>query len=800
MLKSYLKVLFRNFARNKSFTLINISGLTLGITCSLVMFLIVKQNLSFNKYHSNVDSIYRIGHIDVVDGREYSQGGVPLVMPPAVKEDIVGVKDITLVSHDGYGLISVNEGNGQVKYYEENPELVFIEPNFFDIFDWKLLEGSIDEGLDAPNMVALNETLAEKYFPNESAIGKTIRLNKEIDLQVIAVMEDTPKNSDFPFGLFVSMETKKSQLPEDFNNWGSISSSNVAFIQVENNVTQDQIEAQFPDFIEKYWNKETREERSFVLSPLSEYHFDERFGTFSGSDVPKVILYTYAIVGLLLIVTACFNFINMSTAMAVKRAKEVGMRKVLGSSRKQLVMRFIGETFVITLISVLLSMALTERLLPLVINDFVGIEIPFNPITDFILLLYLVGTLVSVSILAGLYPALALSKAQPINALKGAMSKGKGNMFFRRFLVFLQFFLCQFLIFGTVVASRQMNFFLSADMGYDQEWIVNVNLRDRSEGAQKLWASKLENLPGVQDYTFSYRPPFSGSVSSTNGYLYTSDTSRIELDTHIKMADHKYAETYGIELLAGDWLSKSDTTNQYVVNEEFLSKVGIENPIDAVGMMANVWGRKAPIVGVVKDYHTGRLDEKIEPVTMFNSTSDYRTLGLRVVAANADDVIKSLEEIWYQVNEEYEFSYSFLDEEVKMFYEGEKKMSQLLTVFAGIAIFIGCLGLYGLVAFMANQKAKEIGIRKVLGASVANVMRKFSQEFLILVLIAFPFAAILGYLGMNSWLQQYEYRIPIGPAIFVISIGASVFIAMMTTGYRSMRAATANPVNSLRDE
>lgn len=800
MLKSYLKVLFRTFAKNKAFTLINISGLTLGITCSLVMFLIVKQELSFNTYHSNADSIYRIGHIDVVDGREYSQGGVPLVMPASVKEEIVGVKEVTLISHEGYGLISVGSPDGQIKYYEENPELVFIEPNFFGVFDWAVLEGTIDKGLDEPNMVALSKTMAEKYFPGESAIGRTIRLNKRTDLQVIAVLEDAPKNSDFPFGIFVSMETRKSQDPDEFNRWGSISSNNVAFIQVEPNVTQEQIEAQFPDFIEKHWNKETREQRSFVLSAFADYHFDERFGTFSGREVPKVILYTYSIVGLLLIVTACFNFINMSTAMAVKRAREVGMRKVLGSSRKQLVIRFIGETFVITLVSVLLSMGLTERLLPLVINDFVGFEIPFNPITDLTLLLYLVSTLIVVSVMAGLYPALALSKAKPINALKGAMSKGKGNLFFRRFLVFAQFLLCQLLIFGTVVASRQMNYFLSTDMGYDQEWILNVNMRDRSENAQKLWASKLENVPGIENYSFNYHAPFSGSVSATNAYYYTSDTSRVELTTHVKMADHKYAETYGIDIVAGKWLNKSDTTNQFVVNEEFLRKSGIENPMDAIGQTVNLWGKRAPIVGVVKDYHTVRLDEKIEPVAMFNDMGGYRTIGMRVVGANADAVIKSLEEIWYEVNEEYEFSYSFMDEEIEQFYEGEQKMSQLLTVFAGIAIFIGCLGLYGLVAFMANQKAKEIGIRKVLGATVASLMGRFSREFLLLVLVAFPFAAVFGYLGMNSWLAQYEYRIPIGPMIFAISIGASLVIALLTTGYRSLRVATANPVNSLRDE
>lgn len=416
------------------------------------------------------------------------------------------------------------------------------------------------------------------------------------------------------------------------------------------------------------------------------------------------------------------------------------------------------------------------------------------------LLFYLVVTLVSVSVLAGLYPALALSKAQPINALKGAMSKGKSNMFFRRFLVFMQFLLCQILIFGTIVTTRQMNYFMSVDMGYDQEWILNVNLRDYSEGAQNLWASRLESVSGVEDFTFSYKPPFSGSVSSTNGYYYTSDTARIELSTHVKMADHNYAKTYGLDMVAGKWLSKSDTTNKYVVNEEFLSKAGIEDPSEAIGKIVNVWGVRAPIVGVVKNYHVTRLDEKIEPVAMFNAKQDYRTLGLRVVSSKADDVIASLEEIWFEVSEEYEFSYSFLDEEVAMYYDGERKMSQLLTVFAGIAIFIGCLGLYGLVAFIANQKAKEIGIRKVLGASVANLMRRFSTEFLVLVLIAFPFASVFGYLLMSGWLQQYEYRIEIGPLIFLVSVGASIIIAMATTGYRSLRAATANPVNSLRDQ
>lgn len=799
MVKNYIRILLRNFFRNKTFTLINISGLTLGITCSLVMFLIVKQERSFNRYHSNLNSIYRVGHIDVQDGREYSNSGIPLIMPGALKSDIAGLKEITLISHESYGLISITDGN-EIKYYEENPELVYVEPNFFDVFDWEVLEGSVTTSLEQPNVVALSKTLANKYFPEGGALGKTIRLNKKTDLKVIAVLEDAPKNSDFPFGIFISMETQKGPEPWGNNEWGSISTSNVAFVLLDNNVDPKSVEAQFPDFVEKYWDTETRESRTFLLEPFKEYHFSEQFGTFSQRAAPKAILYAYVIIGILLIVTACFNFINMSTAMAVKRAKEVGMRKVLGSSRKQLIARFMGETFAITLISLLISIALTERLLPLVINDFVGIEIPFSPLTDFALLAYLLLLLTAVSFLAGLYPAIVLSSAKPIDALKGGMTRGKGNMFFRRSLVFAQFLICQILIFGTVVAVRQMNYFNSVDMGYDQEWIININLAERDAKTRDLWESKIQNLPGVVAHSFNYKPPFSGSQSVTNAFFMPSDSIQTELDMHVKMADHEYQKTYGLRLIAGDWLMKSDSVNQFVVNETFLKKVGVEDPYDVIGKPLSLWGMTAPIVGVIKDYHVTTLSKAIEPVAMFNRPENFRTLGLRVNAQSASKVVGELETIWSEIHEEYEFDYQFLDKEIYEYYDGERKMSQMLTVFAFIAIFIGCLGLYGLVSFMANQKAKEIGIRKVLGATVVSLMSRFSLEFIFLVGISFLFAAPLAFWGMNSWLGQYEYRISIGPMIFIISIGASLLIALFTTGYRSLRAASANPVNSLRDE
>ena len=512
------------------------------------------------------------------------------------------------------------------------------------------------------------------------------------------------------------------------------------------------------------------------------------------------MLVTYAIIGIFLIVAACFNFINMSTAMAVKRAKEVGMRKVLGSSRRQLMYRFLGETFFITLISVLLSMGLTERLLPLAVNEFVEMEIIFNPLKDLSLLAYLMTVLITVTLLAGFYPALILSGSKPITALKGSLDKKGGGINLRRTLVVIQFLLCQVLIFGTVVAVKQMRFFNSVDMGYEKDWILTVSIPDRDTESQKSWENGIQQIPGIESYSFNSKPPFSGSVSGTNAFYNTSDTTRTELNVQIKRVDKGYKDTYGLRLLAGEWLPDRDTMAFYVINESAVAKMGLNDPAEAVGELLNMWGTKYPIVGVVQDFHAVTLTSKIEPMVMFSDRRNYRTLGLKINPNSADQVISGLEEVWYKTHPEYEFDYIFLDENIRAYYEGEKKMSQMLSVFASIAIFIGCLGLYGLVAFIANQKAKEIGIRKVLGASVLNIVNGFSWEFGKLVLIAFLIAAPAGYFGMNIWLQEYEYSITIGPSIFFVSIGASLLIAFLTTGYRSHRAATTNPVQSLRDE
>ncbi len=797
MLKNYFKILIRNFARNKAFTLINVAGLTLGITCSLIMFLIVIEELSFNKYHEKADRLYHIGNIDIIDGREYTTPGVPIPMAFAVKEEIVGVEKATLVSHTMYSLISV-EQNGDTKYYEESPDVVYVEPDFFEMFTWPVLEGSL-EAMGEPNVVALSKELADKYFPEGNAVGQTIRQNKERDLKVIAVVEDRRDDSDFPFGIFISMKTEWED-PANSDSWGSTSSNNQMFVLLEPNTTVEEIEAQFPEFETRHWSEEAEPYMIYLLNSINEYHFDDRFTPFSQRSASKQMLMTYSAIGIFLIVTACFNFINMSTAMAVKRAKEVGMRKVLGSSRKQLMIRFLGETSVITFVSILLSVALTERLIPLAINDFFELSINFSLIDKPIILAFLLLIFVVVSLLAGTYPAVVLSRAKPINALKGSLTKKGNSGYLRKTLVVVQFVLCQLLIFGTIVAVQQMNYFTSVDMGFDKDFIATFRMSETDVTTQKQWETRLGELPGVIDFSIGSTPPFSGSIMGTNVFYDIDDTTRTELNIQFKRADEKYLETYGLRLLAGEWLPKNDTIAYTVVNESFVKKMGLEEPIDAVNETIILWGRRLPIVGVVKDFHAITLSSAIEPMLFVSERTQYNEIGLRLNAASAEETMAQVEEIWYDIHEEYEFDYNYVDANIEEFYEQEKRMSQMLQVFAGISIFIGCLGLYGLIAFIANQKSKEIGIRKVLGARVSSIVSSFSLEFLKLVGIAFLVAAPIGFYGMNTWLSEYEYSITIGPIVFIASLLASILIAILTTGYRSLTAARANPVKSLRTE
>ncbi len=797
MVKKNFKSLLRRFKQRKIFTLINLGGLTLGITCSLVMFLIVTHEFSYDNFHTNADRLYRITTERTFNDVTRQGVGVPRPLPVAVKEDIVGIEEVTFFSHQRFGQFKMTNASGEENEFIENTGMVYVQPNFFNLFDWEWLEGDSENALIQPNTVVLDTENAEKFFPGESPIGKTIRFNDQIDLMVTGLVKERPVNTDFPFEIFISMATMEAN--NDMTNWGSTYSDDRCYVLLNQGVTPESVDAQFHDMLVKHVGENVRSKLS--LQAMGEIHFDEvpGRGNLNYRSIGKNLLYVLIAVCIFMVITACFNFINMSTAMAIRRAKEVGVRKVLGSTRKQLITSFLIETGTITLLSILISLAVTERLLPTTVKQLTELDLTLNLLGDTQLIMYLVGLLVFVTLVAGLYPAWMISAFRPAQVLRGTVLGAKGRkMGLRRTLVTFQFALSQVFIFGTLVAIWQMSYIRNVDLGYDRDWIVYVNLPDNSEERLNIWKADLESNTSVNNYSLAATPPFSGSTSSTDAN-FTNESGEHRLTVFLKQADSRYLDTYGLTLLAGEGLLESKEANRFLVNETFVKKMGTTSQ-EALGQVVKINGISAPISGVVKDFHMSTLKHEIGSIALFNDQQRYRSLGVSFRPGTTDEVLDQLETTWTKAYPNHDFRYTFFDESIERYYFREKKFSKMLTTFAGIAIFICCLGLYGLVSYMANQRTKEVGIRKVLGASVSSIVKSFSMEFVKLVGIAFLVAAPLAYYGMQGWLSNFVYHIEIGPMIFTVGVVASLVITMLTTGYRSYRAARANPVESLRDE
>ena len=798
MVKRYFITLLRRFKQKKIFTLINIGGLTLGITCSLIMFLIVKHEFSYDNYHANGDRLYRIITEQSFNDITRQGVGVPKPLPAAVKEEIAGVEAVTFISHKRFGRFKMTNADGEEREFTENPGMVYVQPNFFDLFSWEWIDGDQKSALERPNTVVIDTENAEKFFPGESPLGKTIRFNDQMDLVVTGLVKQRPKNTDFPFEIFISMATIESK--EDMTEWRSTYSDDRCYVLLNKGVSPESINEQFEGMLKKHLGDNPN--RTLSLQAISEIHFDEvqGRGNLNYRSVSKGLLYVLIVVCIFMVVTACFNFINMSTAMAVKRAKEIGVRKVLGSTRKQLINGFLLETGAITIFSIVLSLAITERLLPTTVKQLTDLDLSLNLLSDVQLIIYLIGLLVFVTLLAGLYPAWIISAFRPAQVLRGtALNSSDRKMGLRRTLVTFQFVLSQVFIIGTLVALWQMDYIRNVDLGYERDWIVYLDLPDNSEEKLGIWKADLEANSQVNNYSLAATPPFSGSTSSTDAN-FTNETGDHKITVFLKQADSRYIDTYGLNLIAGEGLLDSDKANRFVVNETFVKNLGVSSPEEALGQTVKINGMSAPISGVVQDFHLSTLKTQIGSVALFNQPQFYRTLGVSFRPGTTDQLSSQLEDTWEKAHPNRQFRMTFFDESIERYYFREKRFSKMLTTFASIAIFICCLGLYGLISYMANQRMKEIGIRKVLGASVLVIARSFSLEFLKLVGVAFVIAAPLAYYSMQGWLNNFVYHIEVGPTIFALGVGVSLVITLLTTGYRSIMAARANPADSLRNE
>jgi putative ABC transport system permease protein len=536
---------------------------------------------------------------------------------------------------------------------------------------------------------------------------------------------------------------------------------------------------------------------------LSELHFDERFGTFTYNTIERSMLITFGVIALILIITACINFINLATAEAIKRSKEVGIRKSLGGTRRQLIGQFLGETALVTVMSMLASLALAQLALT-ILNPFLELQLSLGLTSDWTLWIFLTVLTVVIAVLSGLYPAFIVSGFNPVLALKNLVSNKTSTGYnLRRALVVTQFFISQFFIIGTLVVINQMEYFLNKDLGFKKDAIIVVPIPEREEPATGDKTSKMKTLrdemlrmSGVANASLNSAPPSSGNVSGTH---FKIEGKEDDFRTQVKQIDGNYLDVFDLKIVAGQNIEDGDTAKGFLVNEKLARTAGFE-PQEIVGKTIEMWGRKLQITGVVKDFHTVSLREPIEATLMMNRLRGYETLSLQVNQNQIKSVIDKLKASWETAYPEHIFDYEFLDQQISEFYEGEQRMSTLLGVFSSIAIFIGCLGLFGLATFMANQKTKEIGVRKVLGASVESIVILFSKEYLRLILLGFLLAAPLSWYIMNKFLDDFAYKISIGPDIFLIGLGATLAIAMLTVGYRSLRAALVNPANSLRSE
>lgn len=800
MLKNYLKTTLRTLLREKTSTTINIGGLTLGITCCLILFLILRDASSYDKHHRNYDRIYRVVSKSKVNGRDtYTQGVAP-ALPDAFRNDFTEAEEVVFTSYRRSGMVAVQQPDGTFKKYEESKGLVFTGSAFFRIFDRKMLIGEAQSGLDDPNEAIISRKWAIRYFGNEEeAIGKTIRF-EDYDYMITGVMEDHPPTTDLPFELMLSYITVKKNY--DGAGWGSVSDADNCYFLLQEEERIEKIASQIPGFVKKYIGEGDNNpgENTFILQPLKELHTDSRFGNYN-KKMPREASIAFTAIGIFLLLMACINFINLTTAEAIRRTKEVGIRKVLGSTRAQLIVKFTGETFFVTFFAVMASLALTQVVLESV-NGFLDLSLALNLTGDLRTWVFLIALSLTVTLLSGLYPAYVISKFKPAQVVKGqAGVKHLSGFNLRRSLVVMQFFISQLFIIGLIVIVRQIDFMENQYLGFRKDAIVTVPIpeRDKPSSASTMRALKNEirQLSDVAGATLSSSAPSSASVLS--GGLKVVEKGE-ELGTQIKQVDGDYLHVFDIDIVTGEKLADGDTMAGFVVNEKFVETAGYQSNEEIIGKEIDFWGRRLPVKGVAGNFSTRSLEKPMEPVILVNDIDGYANLSIRLASTDMQASLQKIKKLWEAAYPEYIFKYEFVDEQISNLYRGERKMSTLVSVFAFVAVFIGCLGLFGLISFMANQKVKEVGIRKVLGASVESIVFLFSKEFVKLILIGFALAAPLAGFIMGMFLQNFAYRIDLGPMIYLTALGCSLLIALGTVGFRAFRAGRANPAQSLRSE
>lgn len=813
MFKNYFKTAFRSLARNKTYTVVNVAGLAVGIAVCMTIFIIIQFQTSFDNFHPKKDRVYRVltefHHADAANifyGKE-----VPFPLPAGLKTAFPQIEQVAPIfgSHDDQVLIPGS--NGTLKTFKEHKGLFFTEPSFFTMFNFPLLAGSY-ESLKDPNNVLLTKETAEKYFGDwKTAMGKSMKLEvgsyifehgTEM-LRVSGILANVPANTDFQLKLVASFGTGfTGSLMAQSTDWDGTTSGFGCFILLPKNISIDNFNQQLRAYSAKMESPNNKD--SHIAQALTAVHYETQIGNYSNKTISRQLINVLWLIAAFILLIACVNFINLSTAQAVNRSKEVGVRKVLGSNKSQLRTQFIVETFLIVTGAVVLATVMTIVALPAV-NHLLELSLSFDILNNPALILFLLTVTIVVTALAGFYPSIVLSRFNPVNALKSKLTaRAAKGISLRRGLVVFQFIIAQALIIGTIIIVQQMNYFMNQPLGFDKNAIMNVPFRVDSLRLSRLdyLKDQLLAVKGVEAVSFSSHTPVEDDNDMWTKFKFDHAIKETDFFAITKFADDQYVSTYKLPLVAGRNLQPSKPTREFLVNESLVKSLGLAKPEDILGKEIAMWDDniKCPVVGVLKDFNDRSFRRDLAPLLISTNTTMYSQAGIKLATANMSSTLQSVKKVMEATFPNFVYEYQFLDDKIASFYKQESQLSELYKIFAAIAIFLSCLGLYGLASFMAAQRIKEVGIRKVLGASAGNIVYMFSKEFIVLIAVAFAIATPIAWYYMHKWLQDYVYRIDISWWLFAAGGLAAVVIALISISFQAIKAAVANPVKSLRTE
>ncbi len=803
MIKSYITIALRTLWKNKVFSVINILGLSIGISASLVIYLLVDYHFSFDKFEKDAGQIYRVTSNFVFSGIVYKNSGVTSPLPAAIKKELTGFDKIAPFRtwNEDVKISVPTSGSNEPQVFKKQSNIVFVDENYFSLLNYEWIAASPKTALLKPYQTVLTTSGATQYFPKlkpAEIVGRELYFNDTVRTTITGIVKDFEEHTDFTFKVFISRTTLEntSLKPGDWEQWDNTTSASQLFVKLSAGTTINQVEKAINNLYEKHKpnNPDDHSKTSFKLQPLSDIHFNADYGTFSIPQANKPTLYGLLAIALFLLLLGCINFINLTTAQAAQRAKEIGIRKTMGSSRRQLIVQFLSETFLLTLFATILSVLLT----PLILKAFSGFipdDLHFSLIKQPAIILFLLILTVVVTALSGFYPALILSGYNPVLVLKNVAYANTGKTrtaWLRKSLTVSQFVIAQVFVMAAILVSKQISYSINKDQGFKKEAILyfNTNFYDTVKSHKYVLLDKIKKIPGVTMVSLCTNPPSSGSTWSSS-MKYKDGKKEIETDVQQKYGDTNYIKLYGLKLLAGNNITQSDTVNALIINETYAHLLGFQHLQQAIGKYLEYdKDVKFPVVGVVADFNQHSLHEPIKPLVIASRGKDQRNISVALQPGNHGSnswkaVITKIEKAWKEIYPEDDFSYTFFDEDIAKYYAAEQNISSLLKWATGLAVFISCLGLLGLVIYTTNQRTKEIGVRKVLGASVRQIVTLITGDFIVLILLAFVIAAPLAWIGMHRWLENFAFRTTISWWIFLTGGAIMVLIALITLSFLS---------------